>query len=832
VMEFVAGFDLRQLMRRGAPLPEKVALSIIADATRGLVSAHERAIIHRDIKPGNILLAYDQGEGESESGLESLTLENLKRFRVKLSDFGLARQLEQSESMQMTQADGFLGTPIYMSPEQFSSQVDLSPATDVYAIGITLFEMLAGKPPFKSADVMKLMDMHSKEHAPLLSTLNPEISEATGTIVQRALAKKAHDRYADAGQLLQDIERLLRGEATHIAVHPQLPKHDPSELFEETFQWQLKGSAEDLWPHVSNTERINAAVGVPSVVYDTRRDDRGRLRKYGEFRLAGLQIGWEEHPFEWVEGQRLGILREFQKGPFVWFLSIVELLPQAGGGTLLRHSVKIKPRGLVGRMVARLEVSIKGKRNLSRVYRRIDDSVTGSLGSAPTVDPFSDPRQLSGAKRRLLEARLDQVAGAGIEPDVVECIGSLLRDAPAQELARIRPLALARSFSLAAEPLIAGCLVATKQGLLDLNWDILCPTCRISSQVANTLQEIENHVRCEACDLDFDVDLANSVEMIFRANPEIRNADLGTYCIGGPEHSPHVVLQVRIEPGKRLELTPLLSEGQYLLRSSQLTYNHRLRALPGKGTSTTEIVLSPDREPKLASQIRAGRNLITITNDYDLEIIVRLERTLPTKDVLTAAQASAMPVFRELFPDESPRVGQLINVATVTLLSVDLLDTDHLYFDLGDANAYSVVQRFHFLLQQTARKNGGSLVKVSGTEVLFAFDTPLDVIRAVKELTEVIDREEGLDVRFCAAVHRGTALATSTDGHLDFFGATVHLVQRMLRLTGGGELMMTEAIAADPAVVSAIRDGNLVADVCDLAELSRNGMRCQRLRVV
>jgi class 3 adenylate cyclase len=215
-----------------------------------------------------------------------------------------------------------------------------------------------------------------------------------------------------------------------------------------------------------------------------------------------------------------------------------------------------------------------------------------------------------------------------------------------------------------------------------------------------------------------------------------------------------------------------------------------------------------------------------------LEIIVRLERTLPTKDVLTAAQASAMPVFRELFPDESPRVGQLINVATVTLLSVDLLDTDHLYFDLGDANAYSVVQRFHFLLQQTARKNGGSLVKVSGTEVLFAFDTPLDVIRAVKELTEVIDREEGLDVRFCAAVHRGTALATSTDGHLDFFGATVHLVQRMLRLTGGGELMMTEAIAADPAVVSAIRDGNLVADVCDLAELSRNGMRCQRLRVV
>ena len=262
-------------------------------------------------------------------------------------------------------------------------------------MGITLYEMLAGKIPFKASDLTQLINMHCREAPPRLPKINPNVSEATWEIVQRALAKEPQDRYADAAQFLHDIERLLRGEATDITLHPQVPPHEPSEVFEEVFEWQLKGSAADLWPHVSNTERINCAVGVPSVVYDTRRDEKGRLRKYGEFRMAGLQIGWEEHPFEWIEGQRLGILREFNQGPFQWFLSIVELFPQAGGGTLLRHTVRIRPRGIVGRMVATLEVTVKGKKNLNRVYSRIDQSVTGGLSASPTVDPFTDSERLS-----------------------------------------------------------------------------------------------------------------------------------------------------------------------------------------------------------------------------------------------------------------------------------------------------------------------------------------------------------------------------------------------------------------------------------------------------
>lgn len=825
VMDYVAGVDLRKMIRTSAPFSERVALSVMADVARGLVSAHEREIVHRDIKPGNILLAYDSQDTGVDVKSARLDASSLQQFRVKLSDFGLAREVDQSESMQMTREGSSVGTPMYMAPEQFSGG-QVSPATDVYSMGITLYEMLAGKPPFSAPDISQLINSHCRESPAALQAVDGEISEATCEIVQRAIAKQPQERYSDAGQFLSDIERVLRGEASNVDAHPQVPTCQPGDIFEEVFEWQLEGEAADLWPYVSNTERINNAVGVPSVTYDVRRDDQGRLRKYGAFRMAGLQIGWEEHPFEWIEGQRLGILREFQQGPFVWFLSVVELIPQIDGGTRLRHSVRILPRGLVGRLVAKLEVSVKGRRNLERVYRRIDHAVRGALGNR--VDPFSQSAKLSAARRRLLDERLDQLADLGTDPEIVECLGHLLRESPAQELSRIRPIALARTSSVDPDRMIAGCLAAAKVGLLDLHWDILCPTCRIPSQVSSTLKEIENHARCEVCDLDFEVDLAQSVEMIFRANPEVREADLGTYCIGGPEHSPHVVLQLRLPAGERVELTPVLSEGAYVLRSAQLPYNYRLRALPGKGTTHTEIVLSSNLDSAHASQVRAGRNTLTLTNDYDREIVVRLERSILRQDVVTAAQASSLPMFREMFPDESPKLGQLINVSTVTLLAIDLVDADQIYQDLDDTNAFVCVREFHTQLEQLAAKHSGAIVKVMGTEALLAFETRFEIVNLVTELVEKLNQGEH-HLQLCAAVHRGTALATSIDDHLDYFGSTVHLVRRIMQQAGAGELWITEAIAADPLVVQTIRDQQLTAEVIDLPRLGPGGMRCQRI---
>ena len=251
---------------------------------------------------------------------------------MKLSDFGLARHVVESESLNMTQAGAIVGTPLYMSPEQCSGRGPIGPATDVYAMGVTLFHLLAGRPPFVGETSLGVIAMHRNEPPPPLRDLNAAVSDGVGQIVAKAMAKRPEGRYADAGEMLLDLERLLRGEPTGLEVHPRLPDADPRDVIRYDFRWELDASPRQLWPHVSNTERLNRAVGLPAVDFTDEPDPDGGVRRFGQFRKAGIVAGWREHPFEWVEGRRMGVLREYRKGPFKWFVSIVELPAPGRGG--------------------------------------------------------------------------------------------------------------------------------------------------------------------------------------------------------------------------------------------------------------------------------------------------------------------------------------------------------------------------------------------------------------------------------------------------------------------------------------------------------------------
>jgi class 3 adenylate cyclase len=516
----------------------------------------------------------------------------------------------------------------------------------------------------------------------------------------------------------------------------------------------------------------------------------------------------------------MGVLREYSEGPFVWVVSSVELQPRPGGGTTLIHRLHLEPRTWTIRVGSRWGVGVGLRKSLDKVYRRIDATVQGrsrqGVKSAAVVDPFEEPGRLPAPRRQRLDGLLDRLAERGVDPSVVERLGEYLAGASPPEVARIRPLALAERFGLNPDQVVAACLHGAREGLLELHWDLLCPVCRISCQVTDTLRAIAEHAHCAACHLDFELDFANSIELILRVHPEIREADLGTYCIGGPAHSPHVPAQVRVAAGERIELELELSEGAYRLRGPQLPWTVDFPVRGSTGLRRWEIDLAPGQVPVGPAGLRAGGQVLVLTNRHDRELVVRVERTASRGDALTAARAASLALFRELFPNEVLGPGQLATVSTVTFLvtGLDPAQADGLYQDLGDARAFGVIHEHFGLLGDAIREGGGAVVKTQGEGLVASFS---DVTAAVRTALELPGRLAGAaatrPLRLRIGVHRGPALAATLNDQLDYFGTTARQAVRALDQARAGELVLTRAVAADPEVAAVLNERRVATEV-------------------
>ncbi|MGE5466321.1 MAG: serine/threonine-protein kinase [Ignavibacteria bacterium] len=180
-MEFIEGREVKDLLSEGRALPPAQAISVAAQVAEGLAYAHQRGIVHRDIKPANIMV--------------------LASGAAKITDFGIAR-IQQSDVK--TRTGVLLGSPKYMAPEQVLGQ-PIDHRADIFALGIVLYEMLTGKPPFAGNSLESLMYQTTTVDPPAPSRLEPALPEMLDLIVARALKKQPGDRYQDAAELAADL---------------------------------------------------------------------------------------------------------------------------------------------------------------------------------------------------------------------------------------------------------------------------------------------------------------------------------------------------------------------------------------------------------------------------------------------------------------------------------------------------------------------------------------------------------------------------------------------------------------------------------------------------
>ena len=193
-MEYIDGFDLRDLLRHKGTLEPQRALDLVGQVGEALDAAHETGLVHRDVKPGNVLVT-ERADGE----------------HAYVCDFGLARHVSSVSSL--TGDRGFVGTIDYVPPEQIAGG-EIDRRADVYSLGCVLFECLAGSRPFERDSELSVVFAHLNEPPPRLSDYRPELPRAFDDVFATALAKSPNERYATCGELVAAARAALRGETT------------------------------------------------------------------------------------------------------------------------------------------------------------------------------------------------------------------------------------------------------------------------------------------------------------------------------------------------------------------------------------------------------------------------------------------------------------------------------------------------------------------------------------------------------------------------------------------------------------------------------------------
>ncbi len=800
VLELVPGGSVAGALRRLGKLPERLALGIVADTCRALAEPHRLGIVHRDIKPDNLMFVRQGIELEASPAGQV----------VKLGDFGIARLVEGNAAAAAaegaTREGAVLGTPEFMAPEQCQG-AQVTPATDVYALGCNLFALIAGRPPFPTQEdnAMGVILQHLNDAPPRLDALAPEVSPQVADLVGACLAKDPKQRPQDAAEVLAVIEQLCDGTAALITAHPAPPIVRASIVQTYTFEWELQSSPDALWPFVSNTEKMNRATGLAPVRFEIESTGAAMSgpNTTGHQRVAGLNLKWKEHPYEWIEGSRHVVLRVFEKGVLRWYVSEVSLERTAGGGTKLRNTVKLEPRGFVARLLAKWELGVKYRRKLDKVYTRIDKVLAAN--PRPEIDPIDPEVVVSAAGQARVAALTAKLGEAGVDERATEALGSYLLHASDQDVARIRPVELAAKFALPEDDLITACLYATKLGSLAMVWDVICPSCKIPSNVVDSLRKIEEHGSCKTCNIGYDVDFSRAIELAFRAAPEIRDVETRTYCIGGPAHFPHVAAQVRLQPGERFALPLTLQPGYYLVRSPQLPRSHELRVTASGGVRRVDLTLG---DPAEAAPLTAGDQLLTLVNPTPREVVVRVERAGDRAFALSAARAMSSAAFRELFPDQQLAPGRLLAVTQATLVVAQLDDAQRLFAELGDSKAFPVAARFFEITGGLAKEFGGALLKTFGGLAICAFERPGPAVDAALALQASLDAHPvtaGQKVH--VAVHRGPMMALTQGGRLDYFGQNVELALAALASVPAGTVGVTQAVCQDVGVAERLHPG-------------------------
>ncbi len=563
------------------------------------------------------------------------------------------------------------------------------------------------------------------------------------------------------------------------------------------YHFEFEHPVDRLWAVVSDTPRWGEALGFPRYQVSERLLPDGTVEISGQVELAGYRVDWIEPPVNWIAERWFEQRRVFSRGP-MREMTTSATLHDLGDTSALDLELVFDTRNPIGILLAKLMVN---------AYER---KARGLLETASKLIRAEQPELFASAYEapreavQRAEALLDRIRQSPYEHGLGDRLLAYINDNQEVDLWAMRPLEIARRWRADARNTVELFLQSVRDGLLESRWDILCPRCRVSQSASANISDLPRGVHCEACNIDFESDFASNVELSFNPSPSIRHIENGFFCRSGPGVTPHIKGQCSLQPGESRTLPLVLRPGNYRLRTLEAGGEVELDWQDGRfpeiqvdGDAVSLNGFSPEAE-------------IRMVNAGSLQRTVVIEDTSWLGDVLTADRATTLQAFRDLFSDQVLRPGDEVSVRNIVFLFSDLVGSSDLFTRVGDAEAYRIVREHFAELGQIVRRHRGNIVKTVGDGIHAAFLAPDDALRAAIEMQQGMPEFnrrldcKGLSIR--VGLHAGASIAVTLNDRLDYYGEAVNLAARLEGRGAAGEITMSAAFGADPAVAGILRE--------------------------
>jgi class 3 adenylate cyclase len=448
-------------------------------------------------------------------------------------------------------------------------------------------------------------------------------------------------------------------------------------------------------------------------------------------------------------------------------------------------------------------------RPFDRVFRQYDERVAAGKSTSPLAK-YS--RYSPGGAARLATVKGLLLKERGKFSAIIQRLAEFVAEADDLDCQKMRAYTLADRWKTNRRETLRVCLYATRAGMLDFHWDALCPHCRGAKAVANTLSELKSEVHCDTCQLDFTTEFDRSVELTFTPNSAIRRVPRVDYCIGGPQLTPHVVIQQTLPPGETRSVQLDLAPGRYRLRSPRIARPWPLRLDPEGAVGATlriasEVVV---RDEMILTPVAT----LALANASDVVRQVVIEHIAWSDQATMASEVTSLQLFRDLFAREVLRPGGRISVNSLTIVFTDLKGSTQLYRDIGDAPAFSQVLTHFDVLKSAIDAEGGAIVKTMGDAIMAVFPRPAPALRALFVAQRQLALAQSVvpwsgppgaaalasPLLLKAAVHHGPCIAINQNDRLDYFGTTVNVAARLCGMSTGADLLLSEVVRADAEI--------------------------------